>query len=233
MQLIGRNQWGIRTKVSANSVNTPVSKLYVHHSVTRSTDEPYRDMRVIDDIGNQRFGRFSYSFAIHPTGVVMEGAGLRVGAHTANQNSSSFGIVFIGNYETQRLDDKAVQSFRELRSWLIGHGLLNPTHHIAPHRSVKNTACPGRYVMERWNELLKPVGSPQPPPKEEDDMPYSITQLNLIVQDAVRDAISVSMGVPGPAVAAFRKRISDELNDQAEDANSPLRRAIRAEMRNA
>lgn len=75
----------------------------------------------------------------------------------------------------------------------------------------------------------KLFGTPQPPPKEEDDMPYSIEQLNLIVQDAVRDAISVVMGQPGVAVPALRKRIYDELADQAEDPNSPLRRAIRAE----
>lgn len=230
MHIVSRDQWGARAPVSGIWVKTPVSKLYVHHSVTVPGASPYADMRRIDDIGRERFGRFSYSYAIHPFGTVMEGAGERVGAHTANQNSTSLGIVFIGNYETDKLTPEAIRAFRELRQELVVRGAVKPVHQVAPHRAVKSTACPGADVMRHWDDLLQPAGPPQaPPPKEEDDLPYSTEQLNLIVQDAVRDAISVAMGKPGVAVPALRKRIYDELADQAEDPNSPLRRAIRAE----
>lgn len=176
--IVRRGTWGCRTPQSPNPVKTPVDTLFVHHSVTKTTAVPAADMRVVDDIGAERFGRFSYSYAIHPSGTVLEGAGDRVGAHTANRNSTSYGIVFLGNYEVDPLRGAAIVAFRELRRWLVDTGRVRPGHVVTPHRAVKATACPGAHVMDNWEYLLRTTAvappPPQPEPEEEEAMPVIV-----------------------------------------------------------
>jgi hypothetical protein len=165
MRIVKRSEWG----ADPNSVGAfgkmplgSVSEVNVHHTVTPSSEAPFAAMKRLESIGMSRFGVFSYSFAIHKDGTILEGTGWKwVGAHTGGRNSSSYGIVFIGNYETEQPTTKQIESFR----WLISKGTqrgkrllrgIHPGADIWPHQKWKATACPGRNVIAQLAALSEP-----------------------------------------------------------------------------
>lgn len=164
MELLDRDQWGATAQLG-HPMRLPAVGVHVHHSVT-PVDDPVADMLELERIGVDRFGRFSYSFCGHPSGVVGEGAGLTAGAHTAGWNSTTFGFCLIGNYDVDPVTDAQVQAFVEWRQWMVANGWLRPDHWIEPHQARAQTACPGANTLARWGELTAPA----PPVFEEDDM---------------------------------------------------------------
>ena len=160
------------------AMQLPATALWVHHSVTNEdlgvtpTDDAIADFQELDAIGRSRgHGGISYSYAIHPEGVIGEGQGLRRGAHTAGNgcggspwgwNPCSFGVVFIGNYDDDTLTDAAINAFRWLRDVLIAGGHLVPgTYPTGGHRDApgNSTGCPGADVEARLEQLRAPYSS--------------------------------------------------------------------------
>ena len=158
-----RTQWGARTPLVMEPSNPTksrawmrqeVSVINVHHSVTiatddhdmEATDDAFHDMRVIEAVGMQRFGMFSYSYAIHPLGPVMVGCGGQIGAHTKGYNSSQYGVVFIGNYENDKPTKEQEISFAQLCVYLNKRSMLVDNFTIRGHNATKATACPGKNV---------------------------------------------------------------------------------------
>ena len=173
MLYLSRSQWGA-TVATQGKMTLPAKGVYLHHSVTNpdddgvyeATDDVARDMREIERIGKQRFGIFSYSYCCHPSGVVAEGAGITIGAHTAQQNSTTFGFCLIGNYETLKVADIQIEAFRYWWHQMIRIGTLSEKAFLYPHRQVKATACPGANTMKRWNDFYYATLNPPelPPP---------------------------------------------------------------------
>lgn len=177
---LARDDWGHTAKLGP-SMPGYARGIHVHHTVTfadddhnfLATEDVKADMREIERISVSRFGRFSYSFAIHPSGVVGEGAGFTVGAHTANYNSSTFGIVFIGNMDRDTLTRPMIGAFKALVTVLRVSDAATGDCYIKPHRDRKATACPGQHVIDNWVDLINLSSAlvPIPPiPDPEDDM---------------------------------------------------------------
>lgn len=154
---ISRSQWGARTPLVMEPTNPStvrrymkqvVTRVNVHHSVTVVTKNAFADMRTIENIGYDRFGMYPYSYAIHPTGVTMVGCGLQVGAHTKGYNSTEYGIVFIGNYETMSPTKAQETSFAMLCAYLHERGVLD-LREVRGHRDTKQTVCPGKSLYAR------------------------------------------------------------------------------------
>lgn len=160
--LLRRPEWGASAPLGL-LMRLPAVGVHVHHSVT-SVNDPVSDMLELERIGVQRFGRFSYSFCGHPDGTVGEGAGLHIGAHTANWNSTTFGYCFIGNYEERFLTSIQKEGFRRWRYEMIANGFLRADAWMIPHGDRASTACPGRNVRAEWAELQAPWIPPIPPP---------------------------------------------------------------------
>lgn len=152
-ELITRAQWGAKY---ANGFGDrtgfyPLTDCALHHSVTldlpeNATEEQERaQMRTIEQIGQDLFGKgFSYNLAIFRSGRAYQGLGFsRVGAHTNNQNSRTFGIVLVGNYMTNAptaaQQAKLAQALQALRA----EGILRAARITIGHRQVFATACPG------------------------------------------------------------------------------------------
>jgi hypothetical protein len=164
----------------------PVPKIWVHHSVTNESGDPTADFRTLDLIGlSNGHGGISYSYAIHPSGVIGEGQGLRIGAHTAvpghNENPISFGICFIGNYNDDTLTPEAIDAFHWLRDvHLAGKVAADPPtdgHRNAPGQS---TACPGNNNMAALPILRAPyTPTPPPPPEQKDTLDMELIVHNL------------------------------------------------------
>lgn len=170
MTIVTRAEWGAVSEQARPAMRLPAVAVWLHHSVTTPTWDPHADMRTIQQIGISRFGYLSYSYAVSPNGTILEGQGTRVGAHTANQNSTSFGVVLIGNYQNLRVTDAQVDAVR----WLVAHlierkALKAGVYPTDGHRNAPGaaTACPGNWAMQRLPEMRvpwAPLPAPLPPP---------------------------------------------------------------------
>lgn len=193
MKYLSRAQWGARTPLGPK-MRRPVSDIFIHHSVTRATANPAADARALDNIGRSRFGRFSYSYVIHPDGTVLEGAGDHVGVHTAGHNSTSVGICFIGNFENEVPTRAALDSCHDLIRVLKFGGLVTTRPRVRAHRSVKSTACPGRNLVTQvqhiQNVALEPgPGTPAPAPAPPSDAGKFLRDLDAALREARRHTL--------------------------------------------
>lgn len=158
MKLLLRGQWGATAPLGP-AMTLPARGVTFHQSVTTATSNVAADMRTLERIGVQRFGRFSYCYAIHPTGVVGVGAGATVGAHTKGHNSTRFGVVFIkqdADPLTAAAEAAAVELVRHLTPSLV------PAYTVDGHRDYKATACPSDAVYGRLGAIHAAARNPQP-----------------------------------------------------------------------
>lgn len=158
IDIITREEWGANPRsLPEGAMRLPATEVFIHHSVTAISDHPGADMRDIEQIGMSRFGQFSYSYVIHPkNGEILEGCGLRRGAHTAKRNSTSFGICWAGNYDQRQPKVQQLDSTRRLIAHLTTAGHLADGALIRPHRDVFSTACPGSKLYAMLDVIRHP-----------------------------------------------------------------------------
>lgn len=178
MEYRTREQWGAEFDVSVvPTIKVPVELLFVHHPVGTTTDDPNNDMLTIERIDINRFGKPSYDWGIHPSGVVLEGTTNHLSPDTYGHNSDSLSIMFMGNFEVDFPTDAAMLAGRELVMLIDSYDWLNNVR-VLGHRDVYPTACPGKNLYPRIGELLVPVPPVPPippvPMMEVDDMLYLI-----------------------------------------------------------
>lgn len=174
MEIVTRDRWGSKSKWKYGDMKLPATGAFLHHSVTPVTDFPYQDARRVEAEGIARFGQMSYSYLVHPAGVILEGAGTKTGAHTAGRNSTSFGICLIGDYDDAPGDDVwrtpnqlQIDAVRWLVHYLkVTKNWLNDAAVLQPHKAVVQTACPGNKTMPLLEQFRNPWVPPviQPPP---------------------------------------------------------------------
>ena len=164
MDIVSRAAWGAAPEQERPPMRLPAVALHLHHTVTPVSDDPRADMRAVQRIGIRRFGYTSYSYCVHANGTVLEGQGLRVGAHTAGRNSTSFGVALIGNYEQRVVTPEQINSVRWLVAHLIATRALQPgTYPTGGHRDVAQTACPGAWAYRVLPEFRRPWTSASDP----------------------------------------------------------------------
>lgn len=149
---------------------------------------------------------FAYSSAVCPHGTRYEGRG--PGVRTAAQGTN----------------DGNLRSYATVGLWGDGDPLTDPAKlayldegaRLARlrwgHRDWKSTACPGDPAYA-WRVAGFPSPSSPPPPPEDDfDMRTDAEIVALIVK-GVWNAVAVSDGVPGDAVASLKKRVEEAVED--------------------
>jgi len=177
-----RSRWGARY---ANGVgNRPVGRLekYGHHTVTShlsvnaTVAQERAEMRKIESIGQQRFGRgISYNFIIFPSGRIYEGASVhRIAYHSGSgRNTRGAGICFAGNYDTNRVGDRALAAAVALLQYGVKAGWWGDPALTEMHRDFSATACPGRHLYAQFDNINRmgrgqdkaPTPAPAPKPK--------------------------------------------------------------------
>lgn len=172
MRIVPRHEWGASSRsLPAQEMRLPASQVFIHHSVTAVTPDPYLDMRTIEKIGIGRFNQFPYSYVVHPRdGEVMEGCGLKRGAHTARWNSTSFGICWVGNYEERNPKAQQIDATRWLISELTRQGHLVPGADVLGHHDVAATACPGSKLYDVLDVIRHPWEGTMP---DDDNIPQA------------------------------------------------------------
>lgn len=178
-EIIKRGEWGARyaNGFGPRAVGNLITRL--HHSVTIAPDlvppftDDYAAIRALEAIGQSRFGKgMSYNTAFTPAGLIFEGLGIdRVGAHTGGANTTTAGLVLVGNYEK----DKPPRRMLEAVSWYLQYGAgkwWRDAKLDGGHRDVASTACPGKYAYELIDNINR--GEYREvitlPPKKEPDM---------------------------------------------------------------
>jgi len=149
--LVPREDWGARHSPGRTPMPRPVAEVNIHHTVTAATGDPCGDMRVVENVLNQRDLDPGYSYTAHPSGVILVGAGEMKGAHTAGRNSVSYGISLIGNYDNQQPTlAQLVNVARTINLLRLGGRLVPDLADlvIQGHRATKATACPGANMVE-------------------------------------------------------------------------------------
>lgn len=183
LRVIPRAAWGARHPNGFGPAPVPYSRTYLHQSVTIAPDlvwvdadgdgvddDEERAMRLLEDIGQQRFGGgISYTWPIFPSGRIYEGHSVdRQGAHTGGLNDVARAIVFVGRYQT------TAPTAAQLRSaaWLLQHNRDKKWTKTAAitggHRDVKATECPGDLAYAAIPEINRLAAGPAI--KEDDDM---------------------------------------------------------------
>lgn len=162
--IIARTVWGASPKsLPPTAMRLPAVRVWIHHSVTNVSTDPYADMRAIERVGLQRFNQFPYSYCVHPRdGEILEGCGIRRGAHTAGQNSTSFGICWIGNYEERVPKAQQFDATRWLIAELVRRGHLAAGAPIGGHRDTGfATLCPGSKLHSMLDMIRRPWEAPK------------------------------------------------------------------------
>jgi hypothetical protein len=135
----------------------------IHHTVTAnlapdtSPAVEAAALRGLEDIGQARFGfGISYHVVIAPSGRAWQGVSFgRRGTHLGGHNSTAVGIAFLGNLETAHPTDAALATARAI----YHSGMGRWWHNGAPlrgHRDFSATACPGRHLYARLDEIRRP-----------------------------------------------------------------------------
>ena len=149
-RIIPRSEWGATQPDGFGARAVGKLDKWAHHSVTldlpesASQEQEAAQMRHIEKVRPDLGSRFPYTFAIFRSGRIYQGHSVgRIGAHTGGRNSTSAGVVFIGNYQSNGPTDAQ----RRAAAWLLQHGVHNGwwqvTAFTGGHRDTKATACPG------------------------------------------------------------------------------------------
>jgi hypothetical protein len=171
--IASRASWGARYQDGDLTLTGPAVEVFVHHSVTAqlspdaSIAAEAEQMRALESVGQTRFGTgISYNVVIFPSGRAYQGVSWnRRGTHTGGRNSTSRSICFAGNYETNQPNAAQISTASAIyhegkdRWWTQGAPLRG-------HRDVSQTACPGRYLYARIDDIRDGSGSTPPSPGE-------------------------------------------------------------------
>lgn len=148
--IVPRPDWDSDADYPTRKMPRPVSIVRIHHTVTRATKNPCADARTVERVLDQR-GLDGYNFLAHPSGVMLELAGDRVGEHTKGHNLDSYAYSLIGNYDRdqptfiQLINIARCINLQRLDGQLVADlGAID----IVPHRATSATACPGANLVQ-------------------------------------------------------------------------------------
>ena len=184
--IITRAQWGAdesmrnRDPIYSNAVKVG----FVHHTVSSSTYTPDEAAAQVRNLyawytEGLKYSDMAYNFLVDRFGRLYEGraGGMDrpvVGGHTAGQNSDSFAVSAMGNFDEYNPSDSQMDAIKEsisqLMAWklsltkrdpggkdtLVSNGSLGSGYweagqtatlnRVSGHRDAGNTACPGKYL---------------------------------------------------------------------------------------
>lgn len=219
-RIIPREEWGAAYGDGDGPAQVPASEVWLHHSVTVAPDvlppfdDDYAAIRLIDQIGAERFGDvygFPYTWAVTPVGLIFAGHNPgKNGAHTLGRNSVARAIVLVGNYEEQEPTDAQQNAVAWLLRQVHADGWINSPQLSGGHQQAPGqepTACPGRHALAAIPTINQLAASGAQLSTEEDDL---IPQDRQTLYDIARalDRIQVTQAQLGVAIASQGKAVA-------------------------
>lgn len=129
-----------------------IDEIIVHCTASREGQEQTVEQIRRDHIKNRGFSDIGYHLVVYLDGTVHEGRNVDVsGAHAANHNANSIGVVYVGGVENrpgvpyaqlEPKDTRTEQQKASLLALLMDLRKLYPKARIIGHRDVSSKACP-------------------------------------------------------------------------------------------
>lgn len=171
-----RNEWGAPApKKALQSMQLPVSTVFLHHTVTPVSADPKADMRKVTDYS--KYVDVPYNVVVHPDGTILTGRYLNgvpaLGAHTGGHNATSLGVALLGRYDQGvSPSDAAIESLARVLNAFGEKGFITKTFQFKAHQDAPYaTACCGKNLKAQIANILsksKIIGGvfvPQPIPQ--------------------------------------------------------------------
>lgn len=174
--IIPRATWGAQYRDGVGTRKVGRLEKYLHNTATKHLDvdaSPIAEreqMRVIERIGQQRFGAgISYTFLVFPSGRIYQGASIqRISYHSGGaadkrpRNTLGASICLAGNYDVNALQAPAKAAIVWLLQEGVRQGWWGDPALTEAHRDFKPTACPGKYAYAEF-AALNALGRGAPP----------------------------------------------------------------------
>ncbi|MCP4838329.1 MAG: N-acetylmuramoyl-L-alanine amidase [Planctomycetes bacterium] len=155
--VLPRRNWAKGTPIPTRMDRmTPIHRITIHHdgmspftetSLAAASSRLESIRRAHLRRRPQPFGDIGYHFAIDPAGRVWGGRPISwQGAHVRAQNQGNLGIVVLGNYDLQGVNEaqkRAILRFldEQMRTYRIARSK------VATHQEMAPTACPGKSLQ--------------------------------------------------------------------------------------
>src|SRR6478736_2338712 len=153
-----------------------VRDIFIHHEGGGVRGNPADKAAVLRQIEsyvlNKGYIAIDYNVMVFNNGEVWAGREVwNEDAATINNNPTSVSICAVGNYQVEPASDALINGIKQAIREIVesGYSIRNPS--IRAHKEVFSTACPGRNLIARMDELKnwEAAPTPKPPPKSEDD----------------------------------------------------------------
>lgn len=156
--IVERSEWGARPPRRGFGNHTP-NRISIHHTDSSPNDaNPAQAVRDIQRAHlNQGWTDVGYHFLIDQHGTIYRGRGENhIGSHVAGANTGNLGISLIGRYDTSMTPPQAqLQAASQLIRYLSEkYGININRSKIKGHGEQNATACPGRQIFDRFDQLL-------------------------------------------------------------------------------
>ena len=164
-EIVFRSEWGAEDAKDWPPEYAAVKKIIIHHTGAE-VDSSFDSKTVVKNLyfGHSilnAWGDIGYNYIISKEGRIFEGrAGGNgaIGAHAMGFNTGSIGIALIGDYNSTMPTEAAMNSLKNLVSWLVWENNLDPrgvsdfrgkkdVPTIAGHNDVNFTNCPGHNLQ--------------------------------------------------------------------------------------
>lgn len=167
-RVLERGAWGARRpRPGRMTAMGPIRRITVHHSGTRTPDEPMAKVaariRGIQrtHMRDNRWADLAYHFLIDRSGRIWRGRELRwQGAHAGGpiRNRGNVGICLLGNFadgpQGQKPSPAQIESLRRLLTSLAETDHV-PVDRIYTHRELRATECPGDRLQREVDRLRR------------------------------------------------------------------------------
>ncbi|XP_047510341.1 peptidoglycan recognition protein-like [Pieris napi] len=151
-------QWSPNPRNERPPLSKPVNLVIVQHTATEtcSDDESCKVILIAvrqNHIEKLKFTDIGNSFYIGGNGMVYEGAGWNIGAHTRGFNDKSIGVSFIGDFRDTPPPNAALKAVQDFLSCSVKNENLDENYILVGHGQLSPTISPGvklQEVIETW-----------------------------------------------------------------------------------
>lgn len=172
MRIVPRTEYGLPADVTSSDgsyrpyLSNPVGVVWHYTGVNvayRDRDVAASIRRIQAVFASTKPFEYNYVIGQADDGLVYEFAGEFRAAHSAGENDTHYGVLFLNGVGEPLTDAQIVKA-----RWLLERLRLPTSPDVSPHREMPGaaTACPGDLIVSRLGEItaVSPPSPPLPPP---------------------------------------------------------------------
>lgn len=156
-----RKSWGHKLKHAWVAL-TGHKNVFVHHTAGSCPKTVAQEAEALQAVDSQHHGQgwagIGYNFAVAQSGRKWAGRGWKwMGAHNDDSNSTTYGIVALGNFSEVKPTDDLVDAIVEVIKLGQKEGRIRKRPRVRGHRDTDSTECPGNHLYKQLDEIRRRV----------------------------------------------------------------------------